>query len=136
MKQRIYPAGERLNNPAYSPGILVGELVFVSGQGPLNPETKEFEVHDFEREVELTLSNVERVLVSAGASLRDVVKVTVHLQNINDFMRMNTVYERYFPEPRPARTTVQSVLMSGISVEIDAIAVRGCGGLAEEATQS
>jgi 2-iminobutanoate/2-iminopropanoate deaminase len=66
------------------------------------------------------------VLAGAGATLADVVKVSIHLQNINDFARMNAVYEKFFPEPRPARTTVQSVLTAGISIEIDAIAIRGC----------
>jgi 2-iminobutanoate/2-iminopropanoate deaminase len=126
-KQAIYPDGGGLVNPAYTPGIRVDNLVFVSGQGPFNSDANRFETSDFEHQVELTLRNVERVLTSAGASLDDVVKVTVHLQNINDFASMNAVYEKFFPDPRPARTTVQSVLMAGISVEIDAIAVRGCG---------
>jgi len=126
-KQTIYPNGGGLDNPAYTPGIRVDNLVFVSGQGPFNSDTNRFETSDFEHQVELTLRNVERILIKAGASLGDVVKVTVHLQNINDFTSMNAVYKKFFPDPRPARTTVQSVLMAGISVEIDAIAICGCG---------
>jgi 2-iminobutanoate/2-iminopropanoate deaminase len=53
--------------------------------------------------------------------------ITAHLQNINDFARFNAVYEDLIPEPQPARTTVQSVLGAGISIEIDAIAIRRCG---------
>jgi 2-iminobutanoate/2-iminopropanoate deaminase len=127
-KKAIYPNGGPPSS-AYSPGIRVDDLIFVSGQGPFNRESNRFETTDVEGQVEFTLRNVEQVLLSADASLRDVVKVTVHLQNINDFDRMNAVYERIFPEPRPARTTIQSVLMAGISVEIDAIAIRGCSGM-------
>jgi 2-iminobutanoate/2-iminopropanoate deaminase len=126
-KELILTPGSKHANSAYSPAIRVDDFVFVSGQGPYNLETEEFETFDFDHQVALTIRNVERVLLGAGSSLDDVVKVTVHLQNINDFDRMNVVYESLFLAPRPARTTVQSVLVAGISVEIDAIAVRGCG---------
>jgi 2-iminobutanoate/2-iminopropanoate deaminase len=96
-KQAIYPVGGGLKNPAYTPGIAVGNFLIVSGQGPFNPEKNKFENHDFDHEVKLTLQNVERVLAAAGASLGDVVKVTVHLQNINDVARMNSIYEGFFP---------------------------------------
>ncbi len=112
----------------YSSGIRVGDLVFVAGQGPVNQATGKFEIGDFEHEVNLTLQNVAAVLAAADCTLDDVVKVSVHLQNINDFERFNAIYRTYFSHPRPARTTVQSVLMLGISVEVDAIAVRGCSG--------
>jgi 2-iminobutanoate/2-iminopropanoate deaminase len=94
----------------------------------LNRETGKFETADFEHQVRLTLQNVESVLTAAGCRLNDVVKVNVHLQNINDFDRLNAIYQQFFEPPQPARTTVQSVLVAGISVEIDAIAVRGCSG--------
>ena len=123
-KQPIYPEGPYLQSSAYTPGICAGDLIFVSGQGPFDPRSERLETGNFEREVELTLRNIQQVLSAAGASLRDVAKVTVYLQNINDFARMNAIYEQFFTEPRPARTTVQTVLMAGISVEIDAIAIR------------
>jgi 2-iminobutanoate/2-iminopropanoate deaminase len=126
-KEVILTPGSKSTNAPYSPGIRLDDFVFVSGQGPYNPETEKFETFDFDHQVALTIRNVERVLLAAGSSLDDVVKVTVHLQNINDFDRMNTVYRSLFRAPHPARTTVQSVLVAGISVEIDAIAVRGCG---------
>jgi 2-iminobutanoate/2-iminopropanoate deaminase len=78
-----------------------------------------------EEQVELTIKNVERILQAAGCSLNDVVKSTVHLLDMQDFDRFNAVYRKFFKEPFPARTTVQSVLWGGILVEIDVIAIKG-----------
>lgn len=127
IKRAIFPDDKRPVSGAYSPGIVVDDFVFVSGQGPLNPESNKYETLDIEHQTRLTLQNVDRVLAQANSSLGDAVMVTVHLQNINDFSRFNAVYEDLMPEPRPARTTVQSVLGAGISIEIDAIAICGCG---------
>ena len=127
-KQPVFPSGKNTAAAAYSPGIVAGDLVFVSGQGPLNPETMQFENRDIEHQTRLTLENVRRVLQAADCTMADVVKATVHLQNINDFAAFNAAYESFFEAPQPARTTVQSVLGAGISVEIDVIAMRGCGG--------
>jgi len=127
VKQPIYPASKNTATGAYSPGLKVGNFVFVSGQGPLNPETKMFENLDIKHQTRLTLLNVQRVLEEAGSGLQDVVKVTVHLQNINDFDDFNDTYCTFFSECYPTRTTVQSVLAEGISIEIDAIAIHGCG---------
>ena len=129
-KQPIYPGGRNTAAAAYTPGIAVGDLVFVSGQGPLNPHTMAFENLDIAHQTRRTLENVREILQEAGCSMADVVKATVHLQNIHDFAAFNAVYEQFFDSPRPARTTVQSVLGAGISVEIDVIAIRGCGGKA------
>jgi 2-iminobutanoate/2-iminopropanoate deaminase len=75
-----------------------------------------------EAQTRQALENVSAILAAAGASLADVVKVTVHLADLQDFDRFNQVYASYFDEPRPARTTVGSQLL-GILVEIDAVAV-------------
>jgi 2-iminobutanoate/2-iminopropanoate deaminase len=107
---------------AYSPGIVAeGRFVYVSGQGPIDdgvttPGT-------IEEETRLTLENVMRVLASAGAGPADVVRCGVYLADISDFAAMNAVYERYFPDPRPARTTIGAALAGGIKVEIDCVAV-------------
>ena len=77
--------------------------------------------------MELTIRNVESVLKAAGSGLEDVVKVTAYLLHMEDFDRYNKVYQQWFPEPRPTRTTVEAKLWGGILVEIDAIAIRGCG---------
>jgi 2-iminobutanoate/2-iminopropanoate deaminase len=129
MKRKIVPGRDPAIAP-YSPGIAVGDLFFVSGQGPLDFETSQFSLGTIEHETTLTLQNLARVLAAAGCGMEDCVKVTVHLANIADFDRFNETYQRFFSPPYPARTTVQSVLGKGISVEIDAIAIRGCGGRA------
>jgi 2-iminobutanoate/2-iminopropanoate deaminase len=126
VKQRLVP-GTDSSIAAYSPGIAVDGLVFVSGQGPLDLASKQFSYGSIEHETELTIRNVQAVLAAADCVLDDCVKVTVHLADIGNFDRFNAVYARFFSQPYPARTTVQSVLGKGISIEIDAIAVRRCG---------
>ena len=107
----------------YSPGIVAeGRFLFVSGQGPLvdgqvMPGT-------IEEETELTLRNIGVVLERAGATYADVVRCGVFLTDLGNFARMNAVYETFFPEPRPARTTVGTPLIGIIQVEIDCIAYK------------
>lgn len=115
------------NRYPYSPGLVVGDQVFVSGQGPINLATGKIEGATLEEQVELTIRNVESILKAAGSGLEDVVKVTAYLLHMEDFDRYNQVYQQWFPEPRPTRTTVEAKLWGGILVEIDAIAIRGCG---------
>ena len=105
----------------YSGGIIAeGRFLFVSGQGPL--VDGKIVSGTIEEETELTLHNVGIVLERAGARWEDVVRCGIFLADLGDFARMNAVYERFFPEPRPARTTVGTSLM-GIKVEIDCIAM-------------
>jgi len=118
------PAG---NKYPYSPGMVVGDQIYVSGQGPLNLTTGKIEGATLEEQVRLTIRNVESILKAAGSGLEDVVKVTAYLLHIEDFDGYNAIYQELFPDPRPARTTVECKLWSGILVEIDAIAIRGCG---------
>lgn len=106
---------------AYSPGIVAsGTLVFVSGQGPLRDGRTV--LGNIEEQTRLTLENLGTVLHAAGASYDDVVRCGVYLADIADFERMNAVYAEYFPEPKPARTTVGAALAFNIRVEIDCIA--------------
>jgi 2-iminobutanoate/2-iminopropanoate deaminase len=105
----------------YSPGIVAeGRFLFVSGQGPL--VDGQVVAGTIEEETELTLYNVGIVLERAGATFADVVRCGVFLTDLDNFARMNAVYERVFPEPRPARTTVGTALI-GMKVEIDCIAL-------------
>ena len=129
-KQPIYPDRDTSTGP-YSPGIVVGDVVYIAGQGPLEPATGAIVGGTIEEQTELTLRNVHRVLQADGCTMDDCVKVGVHLLDIGDFERFNSVYRTFFTKPYPARTTVQSVLWGGILVEIDAIAVRGCNGRRE-----
>lgn len=105
---------------AYSQAIRAGDLVFISGQGPLDPETLEVRGETVEEQTERTLRNVEAIARAAGGSLRDVVKVSAFLASIESFHAFNATYERFFDEPRPARTTTGAELRD-ILVEMDAV---------------
>lgn len=107
----------------YSQAIAAGQLVFVSGQRPVDPVTGGLAV-GVEAQSEQVLKNVAAILEAAGSSMGDVVKVTAHLADLGDFAIFNNVYTRYFSPPFPARTTVGSQLR-GILVEVDVIAVKG-----------
>ncbi|MCL6442417.1 MAG: Rid family detoxifying hydrolase [Alicyclobacillus sp.] len=104
----------------YSQGLKVGNRVYVAGQGPLNVQTGEVP-EGIEAQTRQVLLNIQAILEAAGASLSDVVKVTAHLADLQDFARFNAVYETFFTDPYPVRTTVGSAL-NGILVEIDVIA--------------
>lgn len=108
----------RVGGP-YSHAIAAREFVFLAGQGPADPETGEF-ADDFEAQARQTFRNLAAVATAAGGSLADAVKVSVFLKDMNCFEKMNEVYREFFPEPWPARTTIQSGLR-GIQIEIDAI---------------
>jgi 2-iminobutanoate/2-iminopropanoate deaminase len=107
----------------YSQGIAVGPLVFVAGQGPVDPATSHSEA-GLVAQTHQAIRNVRAILEAAGCTLDDVVKVTAHLANVDDFAEFNRVYGEYFRDPYPVRTTVGSILTDGL-VEIDAIAYRG-----------
>lgn len=109
---------------AYSQGLRAGDFVFVAGQGPLDPRTGEIVGASIEEQTARVLENIAQVLEAANASMADVVKATVHLSHLDLFQRFNEVYERYFPDPKPTRTTAGSELL-GILVEIDVIAYTG-----------
>ena len=109
---------------AYSQGLKAGDFVFVSGQGPTDPETGAVAGTTIEEQTARVLENIKAILEEAGATMADVVKVTAHLSDLSLFDRYNSVYATYFPDPKPVRTTVGSQL-PGILVEIDAIAYLG-----------
>ncbi len=107
---------------AYSPGGRAGPMLFVSGQIPRDPRTGEIVGTDIVTQSRRTLDNVRAVLESGGATLADVVSVTVYLSNENDWGEFNTVYKSVFSPPYPARAVVGAGLR-GILVEISAIAM-------------
>ncbi len=106
---------------AYSDGVIIDGFLFVSGQAAVDFKTSKFVLGTIEEETTLTLNNIKAIIEAAGGSMDDVVKCTVHLSDIQEFDRYNKVYAQYFPNIKPARTTVQSVLGEGIKVEIDCI---------------
>ncbi len=105
----------------YSQAIIVDKWLFSSGQIPLTP-SGELVQGDIEAQTEQVFRNLKAVLSAAGASLADVVKTTVFVQDLNDFARLNAVYERSFGEHKPARSTVQVArLPRDVLVEIEII---------------
>lgn len=100
--------------------IRFGNLLLVSGQGPLDPVRNEPSTGTFEHEVHQTLANLQNIVIAAGADFSDALKLTVYLTDLTNIPKFNEIYAQYFPEPRPARTLVQAGLR-GIQVEIDGI---------------
>jgi 2-iminobutanoate/2-iminopropanoate deaminase len=109
------------NTGAYSDGVVVDGFLFVSGQAAVDFTTSKFILGTIEEETHRTMQNIRSIVKAAGATMEQVVKCTVHLRDIDEFDRYNLVYATYFSDIKPARTTVQSVLAEGISVEIDCI---------------
>lgn len=111
---------------AYSQGIQAGDFLFISGQGPVDPISGQVAGNTIEEQTARTLENLRAILEASGATLADVVKVTVYLSDIALFERYNRIYATYFPDPKPARTTIGAPLKD-ILIEMDAIAYLGKG---------
>lgn len=108
----------------YSQAVKTRNMVFCSGQIPIDPLTGNFVSDDVAEQTEQVLKNLSAVLEAAGSELGKVVKTTVFLADMNDFAAMNDVYARYFSENKPARATVQAArLPRDARVEIECIAV-------------
>jgi len=109
---------------AYSPAIKAGNLLFISGQIPIDPATGNLIGGDISAQADQVMRNLTALLHAAGASFTNVVRTTVYLADMNDFAAMNDVYSRYTIDPPPARATVQVArLPRDVKIEIDAIAV-------------
>ena len=124
MAKQVIMGPTALPGVPYSPGMKAGDYIFVSGQiGHVDREGNK--VEGVEAQTRQTLENMKRVLEAAGASLSDVVKVTVFLVNVENFAKMNEVYRSYFSEDYPARATVIAGLVRPeMLVEIECIAYR------------
>lgn len=108
----------------YSQAIRAGSFLFVSGQLPLHPQTGEIVGNDIAAQTGQSIENIRAILAAAGASLADVVKTTVFLQDMGHFARMNEVYQQYFGASAPARSTVAVArLPRNALIEIEAVAV-------------
>ena len=109
----------------YSQGIEAsGRMIFVSGQIPINPATGNIEAETIEEQTRQSLTNIQHILEAAGAGMSDVVKTTVLLADIADFVAMNGVYAEFFKGDCPARAAFQvAAIPKGAKVEIEAIAV-------------
>ena len=107
----------------YSQAIVHQGLVYVSGQLPINPKSKEKHIGSIEEQTEQVLANLEAILKKANSGINHVLKVTVYISDIALWDRVNTVYARFFGDHRPARAIVPTrQLHSGFQIEIEAIA--------------
>ena len=110
----------------YSNGVKVGNFIFTAGQAALNEKGELVGANDIRKQTEQTLKNIKGVLNNLGASLNNVVKVTVWLKDFSDYQGMNEIYVKYFEEPRPVRACVQADLVpifdDDLLVEIEATA--------------
>jgi 2-iminobutanoate/2-iminopropanoate deaminase len=126
--EKIIPADGASPRGHYTPALRAGDFVYVSGQGPIDPVTDKLASGDVEFQTRLPLSNIRRILESAGAAVTDVVKCSVFLRDISDFPRMNRVYAEFFGDHKPARTTVEAKFhQAEMLVEIDCVAYRPLG---------
>ena len=107
----------------YSQAVKYENLLFTSGQIAIDPNTGDLLDGNVEEQTNLVLENLKAVLVEANSSLDNVLKTTIFLKDMNDFVKVNEVYSKYFGESKPARSTVEvSCLPKNVLVEIDCIA--------------
>lgn len=123
MKQVIHTDKAPAAIGPYSQAIQIGQLLFTSGQVPIDPETGAIVEGGIQEQARQSLNNIKAILNAAGTNMGAVVKTTVFLQDMNDFATMNEVYAQFFQEPYPARSAVQvGRLPKDALVEIEAIA--------------
>ena len=124
MKKQINTKNAPAAIGPYSQGVSFGDLIFLSGQIPLNPKTGEL-VKGITEETIQVFENIKALLEESGSSFDKVLKCFVFLRDMNDFAAMNEVYARYFKEPYPAREAVQvAKLPKDVSVEISVITTK------------
>jgi 2-iminobutanoate/2-iminopropanoate deaminase len=125
MSRKAYSAPGAVAVGPYSHAVEAGELVFLSGQTPIDPSTSQLVEGSMELQTEQVFRNLFAVLAAAGLDPDDVVKANVFLMDMADFSAMNSVYARHFAPPYPARSTIQVAgLPRGARVEIELIARR------------
>ena len=109
----------------YSQAIQAGNLVYTSGQIPIDPTTGAFPEGGIKSQARQSLNNVRAILEEAGLSMGDVIKTTIYLADMNDFSEVNSIYAEFFSEPYPARSAVAvKSLPKGALIEIEAIAYK------------
>lgn len=122
-KQAIQTAKAPAAIGPYSQAVRAGDLLFVSGQIPLDAQSGELVRTGVADETKKVLENLRAIIEAAGGSLGDVVKTTIFLKDMNNFSVVNEIYGTFFPQPFPARATVEVArLPRDVNVEIDAIA--------------
>lgn len=115
-----------------SQAITANGFVFVSGQGPIDPDSGEIVGDSIEEQTRRTLQNVEAILAASERGLEDIVKITVYLQDMDDYDRMNATYGSVLKSPHPARTAMEPAeLPADIMIEIDVIATTEGAGVGQ-----
>lgn len=123
MIERPHLVGSLEPQGPYTPVVRIGDLLFVSGQGPIDQTSNQFVFGDIRQQTRLVIENIRNLLSSCGAGLANVIKCSVFLADANDFAAMNEVYAEYFSAQKPTRTTVGATLVEpGMKIEIDCIA--------------
>ena len=121
----IFPDGGATPRGHYTPGVRAGDFIYVSGQGPVDPVSDQLVITGVEEQTTITLGNIARILAAAGASVTDIVKVSIFLRDISDFAAMNRAYSAFFGDHKPARTTIESKFhKSEMLVEVDCVAYK------------
>lgn len=109
----------------YSQAVKVNNMLFVSGQIPINPNTGELVLTNIEDETKLVLNNLKNIVEHAGFKLTDIAKVTVFIKDMNNFGKINEIYESFFGSHKPARAVVEVArLPKDVDIEIEAICVK------------
>ena len=108
----------------YSQAVKAGGFLFVSGQIPINPETGDLMIASIEEQANQVILNLKSICEAAGSGLEDIVKLTIYLTDLGNFAKVNEAMLEYFPEPYPARATVEiSALPLGVNVDMDALVI-------------
>jgi len=124
MKKKIISSSKFPVSGPYSAAVEANDMVFISGQLPVNPATGEM-IHDIREATRQILMNIQAILKKTDLDLSHIAKTTIFLKDIKDFPAVNEVYAEFFPQDPPARSTVEAnVLPKGALIEIEAIAAR------------
>jgi 2-iminobutanoate/2-iminopropanoate deaminase len=124
MKQKIFSKNAPPPIGPYSQAIIANNMMFLSGQIAINPNTNLLVVDSIENETNMVLKNIQNILQENQCSMNEIIKCTIFLSDMNLFEKVNKVYEKYFNKPYPARETIQvSGLPKNVNVEISVIAM-------------
>jgi len=124
MKKNIIASNKFPVSGPYSAAVEANDLIFISGQLPIDPTTGEI-INDIKAATRQVLTTIQMILEKTGLDMSNIVKTTIFLKNIADFSAVNEIYVDFFPAEPPARSTIEvSVLPKGALIEIEAIAIR------------
>jgi len=124
IKKAVHPECSPIPAGPYTPALIVGDFVFVSGQTPEKPGTDEMVEGDIKVQTRQVMENIQNILAAASCKMDDIVKVHACLVDMKDFAGFNEIYEQYFTKPYPTRTTVECGVAGDCLVEVDVVAYR------------